>query len=302
MAINSPRTLADVDRMFPTEADAKSYLAGRRWPKAVACPRCGNEKVYVLKARPFNWLCKSDKCLKASRTGYRFSLYVGTIFENTNYSLRTWFKVLYLMLQSKKGMSALQVQRMLGMGSYRTAWYMCHRLRAGLMDPGFRQLVGVVEVDETFIGGKDKNRHRSKRVGGGNPMNSKVGVIGAISRKGNVTCQIIEGTDERTLTRFVRTAVSSRVQLLATDENKSYQNLADEGYRHRVVRHSAEQYVRGTVHTNTIESFWSLLKRGVMGTYHNVSRKYLPLYLNEFMFRHNNRGNADMFGAAIASC
>lgn len=301
MAIESPRTLADVDRMFPTEADAKSYLVGRRWPKGVTCPRCGNEKVYALKARPFNWLCKSETCLKASKTGYRFSLYVGTIFENTNYPLRTWFKVLYLMLQSKKGMSALQIQRMLGMGSYRTAWYMAHRLRAGLMDPEFRQLVGVVEVDETFIGGKDRNRHRNKRVGisGGS---GKTGVIGAISRKGNVTCQIIDNTDERTLTGFVRTAVSSKVRLLATDEHSGYQNLVDEGYRHRVVRHSAEQYVRGTVHTNTMESFWSLLKRGVMGTYHNVSRKYLPLYLNEFVFRHNNRGNGDMFGAAVAGC
>jgi len=304
MAIESPRTLADVDRMFPTEADAKSYLAGRRWPKAVTCPRCGNDKVYALKARPFNWLCKSEKCLKASKTGYRFSLYVGTIFENTNYPLRTWFKVLYLMLQSKKGMSALQIQRMLGMGSYRTAWYMAHRLRAGLMDPEFRQLVGVVEVDETYIGGKDKNRPRSKRSGGPtSALNSgKTGVIGAISRKGNVVCQIIERTDERTLAGFVRTTVSQRVRLLATDEHSAYQNLVDDGYRHRVVRHAAEQYVVGSVHTNTIESFWSLLKRGVMGTYHNVSRKYLPLYLNEFVFRHNNRGNADMFGAAIASC
>lgn len=303
MAINSPRTLADVDRMFPTEADAKAYLAGRRWPKGVTCPRCGNDKVWALKSRPFNWVCKSEKCLKASKTGYRFSLYVGTIFENTNYPLVTWFKVLYLMLQSKKGMSALQIQRMLGMGSYRTAWYMCHRLRAGLMDPEFCQLVGVVEVDETFLGGKDKNRPKSKRSGGGGPFGSnKTVVIGAIARKGNVVCQIIERTDERTLTGFVRTAVSSRVRLLATDEHPAYQNLVDEGFRHRFVRHASEQYVRGTVHTNTIESFWSLLKRGVMGTYHNVSRKYLPLYLNEFVFRHNNRGNGDMFGAAVAGC
>lgn len=303
MAITSPRTLADVDRMFPTETDAKAYLAGRRWPMGVSCPRCGNPKVYALKARPFNWLCKSEKCLKASKTGYRFSLYVGTIFENTNYPLRTWFKVLYLMLQSKKGMSALQIQRMLGMGSYRTAWYMSHRLRAGLMDPEFRQLVGVVEVDETFMGGKDKNRHRSQRSGVAGPYgSSRTIVIGAIARKGNVTCQIVESLDQKTLHGFVKTAVSGKVRLLATDENRGYTDLSWEGYRHQAVNHREGQYVNGTVHTNTIESFWSLLKRGVMGTYHNVSRKYLPLYLNEFMFRHNNRGNADMFGAAVAGC
>jgi transposase-like protein len=299
--ISSPKTFADFDRLFPDETACKLYLTMRRWPDGVICPKCGNTKVYALKTRPFNWVCKSEACLKRSKTGYRFSLYVGTIFENTNYPLRQWFRVLYLMLSSKKGMSALQIHRMIGSGSYRTAWYIAHRLRAGLADPEFRQLMGVVEVDETFIGGKDKNRHFRKRMGipGGS---TKMGVIGAISRKGNVVCRMIESTDERTLTKFVRETVSTKVRILATDDYISYNNLTDEGYRHRSVRHTEKQYVHGDVHTNSMESFWSLLKRGVLGTYHNVSRKYLPLYLNEFVFRHNNRKNTDMFGAAIASC
>jgi hypothetical protein len=193
---------------------------------------------------------------------------------------------------------------MIGSGSYQTAWYLSHRLRAGLADPEFRKLVGVVEVDETFIGGKDRNRHAHKRgrVAGMAPGSGKTGVVGAISRKGNVTCQIIERLDARTLSKFVREAVSQRVSLLATDNWAGYNSLTDEGYRHSVVDHERGEYVRGAIHTNTIESFWSLLKRGVVGTYHNVSKKYLPLYLNEFVFRFNHRKDADLFGAAVAGC
>jgi transposase-like protein len=284
---------------FPDEASCRQYLKDRRWPDGVRCPRCGNEKVYALKTRPFNWVCK--KC--DPKNPYRFSVLVGTVFENTNVPLVTWFKILYTMLQSLKGISSRQIRRMFfgEPSSLHTAWFVCHRLRAGMRDDDFKKLMGIVEVDEMGVGGKDKNRHWNKKqhVTG---LSGKTTVIGAISRKGNVVCQVIEKTDAATLNRFVRKAVSDRVSLVATDEYPGYNYLPAIGFNHDSVKHSENEYVRGHVHTNNIESFWSLFKRGVIGTYRNFSKKYLPLYLNEFQFRHNNRKNPDIFGEAVGGC
>ncbi len=147
-------TTAQFEAMFATEDDCKSYLQARRWPKGVTCPRCGNAKVFPVKSMPFKWQCYA--C--APNQGYRFSIIVGTIFENTNKPLRDWFRVVHYMLASKKGMSALQIQRMMGFGSYETAHSMCHKIRAALIAPE-QKLGGIVEVEETFIGGKAKNKH-----------------------------------------------------------------------------------------------------------------------------------------------
>ena len=291
-------TLKQLLETFPTEESCRQFLVDRRWPKGVTCPRCGNTRVFAVPSRPFHWAC--SKCGPKRRSLYRFSVTVGTVFENSNVPLKTWFEVLWQMLNSKKGVSALQIQRQIGR-SYPTAWYMCHRLRAGMQDEEFKKLMGIVEVDETYLGGKDKNRHWSKKQhvprGSG-----KTSVIGAISRKGNVVCRMIEKVDARTLSSFVQQTVSDKVDLVATDEFEGYHRLKASGYRHQSVCHSRDEYVRGNVHTCNIDNFWSLLKRGVLGTYHNVSRKYLPLYLNEFSFRYNNRKNPDMFGLAIAEC
>jgi transposase-like protein len=292
-------TLRQLMATFPNEDACKQFLKDRRWPTGtVACPRCGNEKVYTLTFKPWHWACKN--CAPNPRQPYRFSIISGTIFENTNYPLRTWFEVLWSILNAKKGISAKQIERQIG-SSYPTAWYLCHRLRAAMHDAEFKQLMGIVEVDETFIGGKDKNRHWDKKshITGGS---GKTGVIGAIARKGNVVCQIIENTDTATLNRFVRKAVSEKVDLVATDEHQGYRYLDADGFPHGSVSHGQGEYVRGEIHTNNLENFWSLLKRGIIGSYHHVSKKYLPLYLAEFQFRHNNRNNPDIFGEAVAGC
>ena len=291
-------TIGQFERMFPDEDSCRAYLAQRRWPNGAVCPRCGKQDHVYSIAKPWHWECANPECRKGN--AYRFSLTVKTIFENTKYPLRVWFHVLYLMLTSKKGISALQIQRMIGSGSYSTAFYMCHRLRAAMNDPEFRQLMGIVEIDETYIGGKEGNRHWNKKVGGSGTY-GKIPVIGAIARKGNVVCKMIENTDTETLTRFVRKTVSDKVDLVATDEHSGYR-LLKWAMPHEVVKHSKGEYVRGEVHTNNMESFWSLLKRGIIGTYHNVSKKYLPLYLAEFSFRFNNRHEQDIFGKAIAGC
>jgi len=293
-------TLREMHARFATEDDCKTFIRDSRWPDGVRCPRCGNEKVYVLK-QPFKWQCQSKAC---GKNGYRFSVTTGTVFENTKYPLRVWFEVGYLMCQSKKGISALQIHRQIGSGEYRTAWFMCHRFRAAMKNEEFKQLLGQVEIDETFLGGKQKNRHKNVRAkyhGGGAANTGKVTVIGAIARTGNVVAQMIENTSAETLSSFVEQTVNEKVTLVATDEYVGYTDLKY-FYPHESVQHRSGQYVRAEVHTNNIENFWSLLKRGVVGTFHNVSKDYLPLYLNEFTFRHNERGNPDIFQKLISSC
>jgi len=200
-------------------------------------------------------------------------------------------------------MSALQVHRvMFGEDSghdYRTTWYICQRWRAAMKSEVI-PLTGEVEIDETYVGGKEANKHKSRRKGL-TGSSGKVAVIGAIARKGMIVAKVIENTDTATLDGFVRQTVSTQARLVATDEHSGYRLLGRD-MNHHVVNHTRGEYVVGTTHTNTIEGFWSLFKRGILGNYHKVSKQYLPLYVNEFAWRFNNRKNPNAFADLITTC
>jgi IS1 family transposase/transposase-like protein len=300
-------TLPQFEGMFPNEDACDAYLVAHRWPDGVYCPRCGSTHVYKMTAQNWKWECMD--CAPAGSASYRFSDITGTIFENTNKDLRDWFRVIHLMLTAKKGVSARQVWRYMGFSSYSTAWYMCNRIRAGLQNNEFQKLMGIIEMDETYIGGKAANRHKDKRDGGPRGgTGGKAIVIGAVSRsKKNVVARVVDNAGRDTIRRFVAETVAPKVSVLATDQWPGYEGLSSILYPRVSVDHSKGQCVVrdelvGVIHTNTIEGFWSLLKRGIVGNYHRVSEKYLPLYVAEFCFRYNNRENPDIFGAAIAGC
>lgn len=301
-------TVPQFEAAFPNEDACDAYLVAHRWPTGVSCPRCGSTKVYPLASRAWHWECPD--CRQGG--AYRFSTITGTIFENTNKDLRDWFRVIHLMLTAKKGMSARQVWRYMGFGSLKTAWYMCHRIRASLQDTEFQKMMGMVEMDETYIGGKASNRHKSKRwphdpdAPSDGPQ-GKIPVIGAVSRsKKTVVARVLDSVTADAIHRFVGEVVEPKVSVMSLDGAKVYRGLPL-AYPRRTVNHLKGEYVRqdemyGSIHTNTIEGFWSILKRGIIGNYHKVSKKYLPLYVAEFCFRYNNRENADIFGTAIAGC
>src|SRR5438477_8609119 len=208
-------SVGEFEQLFPNEDACKAYLARNRWPDGVRCPRCGNTEVRAHGTKPFHWFCR----VCAPESTYRFSVLVDTIFENTNKPLRDWFRVMHLMLTSKKGMSALQIFRYMGFGSYKTAWLMCSKIRVALGNTEFTQLIGYVEVDEIFVGGKAKNKHKGpggRGDFGGTGGHGKAIVVGAVQRKGNVVARVIDSVDTRTLSKFINEAISHKVSLLST--------------------------------------------------------------------------------------
>ena len=281
MAMN---LLSLLDR-FDCDDKCRDYLEDLRWPTGVCCPQCGDMDVTPISTRG-KWDC--------SGCNYHFSVTAGTIMHDTHLPLRKWFAAVYLLCQSKKGMSAHQLHRTLGV-AYRTAWYLCHRIREAMgNDPlSGPTLVGIIEVDETYIGGKAKGKGRGY-------VGNKIIVAGAIERGGKVRMERIPNVKKATLHDFIARTVKDEAEAIYTDELKSYLGIADHNTRHETVNHSAEQWVVGDVHTNGIENVWSLFKRSIVGAFHKISAKHLDRYLEELEWRFNNRSNPHIFRDTMA--
>jgi len=280
---NFPKTLQEVIKHFSDETVCINFFASLRWVDGVAvCPRCENTSTSFLSTRNV-WKCKT--CKK------QFSVKVGTIFEGSNISLDKWICAIWMVANCKNGVSSYEIHRAIGI-TQKSAWFMLHRIRFAMKIGSFEKLSGEVEVDETFVGGKAKNMHKSKRekLIQGRGSVGKTAVMGLLERKGRVLAKVIERTDRETLHAEVKANVEKDSNLF-TDEWRSYRGL-DEDYIHEVINHGVE-YVRGNIHTNGIENFWSLLKRTIKGTYVSVEPFHLGRYLDEQMFRFNERKGKD---------
>ncbi len=285
----SEMDLISLFEKFGNDEKCRMYLERLRWPEGVRCVRCGSEKISRIYKRN-QFACDSCK--------YQFSATAGTIFHDSHLPLMKWFAAIYLLSESKKGMSANQLKRTLKV-AYKTAWYLCHRIREAVKDADCTLLNGIVECDETFIGGKGKFMHESvkrrKGIYKGSQAAGKTMVMGAIQRRGGVRLQVGNRPTKDELQAFVRAKIADECTAIMTDENRSYQGIADSNTRHETVDHFKKEWVRGDVHTNTLENVWSLFKRSIIGSYHQVSVKHLDRYLDEFEFRFNNRDNPYLF-------
>ena len=269
--------LVNLIEHFGNDKKCREYLEALRWGDGIKCPRCGSDKISHIEKRD-QYDC--DQCR------YQFSITAGTIFHDSHLPIWKWFLAIYLMTESKKGMSANQLKRSLGV-SYKTAWYLCHRVRKAMEEAIDRpKLKGIVEVDETFVGGRyDKRRKRG-------PW-EKQPVMGLLQRNGKFEARTIPTTGKRVLVGIINDRIDKNATIM-TDEYKAYKSL-DKIFKHESVNHHKEEWARGNVHTNSIENAWSLFKRSIVGSYHQISTKHMDAYLDEFEWRFNNRDNKYLF-------
>ncbi len=287
-----PVSLAEIFIKFSTDEQCLEYVEKMRWPDGVVrCPQCGNDKISKVERtansknrRKWFYLCIEKTCHN------QFSPTSGTLFADSHLPLITWFHAIGLMLNAKKGLSAAQLQRDLGIGGYKTAWYLCHRIREAMSTGDIPKLGGTVEIDETYVGGKVSGKGQAYA------RKQKKVVMGAIERGGELRFQHVTGATVGNFREFIEENVSSDVERVMTDQHRAYPAALGELVdRHETVNHIIGEYVRGDVTTNSIESAFSLFKRGVIGQFHKLSGKHLHRYLSEFEYRFNRRDDADVF-------
>jgi transposase-like protein len=284
-AMNTPNiNLAELTEQFGTDEKCRKALEQLRWKDGAKCPRCDSAATPI--ANRFQYDC--DSC------HYQFSVTAGTIFHDSHLSLWKWFITTALLCEAKKGMSACQIQRTVGM-SYKTAWYLCHRIRAAMVEADKPKLEGQVEMDETYVGGRG---HKP-----GRPSKDKEIVVGIRQRNGELRLFHSKDVKAKTLAKYIRENVSEDAEVIFTDDYPSYppaiKRAGMSSRKHKTINHSKQVYVMGNTHTNTIENAFSLFKRGVRGTWHHISAKHLASYLEEMSFRFNNRKNPYLFRDTI---
>lgn len=289
---NTTGNLSRISKHFSSEAKAIELLTSLRWPDGVACPRCGGADPYKLTPKASGKNPARQGLFKCQACKKQFSYTTGSVMESSHIPASKWLMAMHLMASSKKGMSAHQLHRLLGV-TYRAAWFMSHRLRYAMVEnaKSTTKLSGIVEVDETYIGGKRRVGRYGYEGKGGRPAPhdpTKAPVVALVERKGRVRAFPIERVDGSTLQKAIRERVFPNSHMMS-DELHAYDGLSMGFSGHETIKHSEGSYARGRVHTNTVEGFFAILKRGIVGTFHHVSKGHLHRYCDEFAFRYNTR-------------